>query len=152
MKHHGTILAITFAAFVAAWGCGKSPNTDPVAADGNQLKALDGRVAKLEKELKAAEVARDAARKQANDSENKFKNEQVRALAVEKEREELRDGLKARTAEREALQVQMDGFRKNLKDLLGQVEAASGVLPAPTIPSPAQPAATSTLSLPPPSL
>ena len=53
---------------------------------------------------------------------------------MEKERDALRADLKSRTTERDALQAHFDGFRKNLKDLIGQAEAAQGLPLVPTGP------------------
>ena len=117
MSRTPTILLILFAGFIAAWGCGQSPGTTG--------RSLESRVAKLEQELKASEAARDAARAQAVAAEQKLRQEQSRFAAIEKERNELRDSLRARTTERDQALVQFEGFRKNLKDLLGQVEAAA---------------------------
>jgi hypothetical protein len=113
MTRTQTILAL-LAVVVVAWGCGKTPTGQPAA---NNNKSLEARVAKLEKDLKAAQT-------HASDLDAKFRAEQARGQAIEKERDALRADLTARTTERDTLQVQFDGFRKNLKDLLGQVEAA----------------------------
>jgi chromosome segregation ATPase len=126
-----TILLIVVAGFIAAWGCGQSPSSG---------RSLEARVAKLEQELKASEAARDSARAQAVAAEQKLKQEQARATTVEKE---LRNTLQARTAERDQALAQFEGFRKNLKDLLGQVEAAANTLPATT-----QPTSASTVAVP----
>jgi uncharacterized protein YhaN len=119
MTRTQTLLAL-LAALVVAWGCGKTP-TGPPAANN---KTLESRVAKLEHDLKAAQA-------QASDLDAKFRAEQARGLAVEKERDALRADLKSRTTERDALQAHFDGFRKNLKDLIGQAEAAQGLPAAP---------------------
>jgi septal ring factor EnvC (AmiA/AmiB activator) len=122
MTRTQTLLAL-LAAVAVAWGCAKSP-TGPPAANN---KSLEARVAKLEHDLKAAQT-------QAADLDAKFRAEQARGQAVEKERDALRADLKSRTTERDTLQAQFDGFRKNLKDLIGQAEAAQGLpaTPAPT--------------------
>ncbi|HVK17065.1 MAG TPA: hypothetical protein VM533_08950 [Fimbriiglobus sp.] len=132
-------LLVLLAAVGVAWGCAKAPNAPSVA--GN--KSLESRVAKLEQDLKAAQA-------HAADLDAKFRAEQARGLAVEKERDALRADLKARTGERDTLQVQFDGFRKNLKDLIGQAEAAQGLPAAPAVPtgSPSNPTAVNALPAP----
>jgi uncharacterized protein YhaN len=125
MTRTQTFLAI-LAAVAVTWGCSKAPTGQQASiAPG---KSLESRVAKLEQDLKAAQA-------QASELETKFRAEQARGQAVEKERDELRAGLKTRTAERDALQAQFDGFRKGIKDLLGQAEAAQALPAVPTVPS-----------------
>jgi outer membrane murein-binding lipoprotein Lpp len=124
MTRTQTLLAL-LAVVVAAWGCGKTPTGQPAA---NNNKSLEARVAKLETDLKAAQA-------QAADLDAKFRAEQARGQAVEKERDALRADLKSRTTERDTLQAQFDGFRKNLKDLIGQAEAAQGLPAVPAVPT-----------------
>jgi hypothetical protein len=113
---HGIIVVLA-AALVAVWGCGQSP---PSSAAGS--KSLETRVAKLEQELKAALEARDSAKAQAADLEKKFKAEQAKAVAVEKERDELRLSLKARTTELDTTTAKFNSLHKGLKELIGQME------------------------------
>ncbi len=134
MTRTQTFLAI-LAAVVVTWGCSKAPTGQ--SASSAQGKSLESRVAKLEQELKAAQA-------KAADLEEKFRTEQARGLAAEKERDELRAGLKARTAERDAVQAQYDGFRKSLKDLLGHAEAAQALPAVPVAPA-SQPATVNSL-------
>lgn len=120
---------------LAVLGCAK-PSAPVVAAkpeSSDKLKALEARVAKLETDLHDATTARDAA-------VGKWKVEQSRAVALEKERDAVRQVLAVRTAEKDSLQVQFDGFRKNLKELLGQTETATRPgtdSPANVLPNPA---------------
>ena len=53
------------------------------------------------------------------------------------ERDTLKNEVKARTAERDALQGQYEAFRKNLKELLGTADTAVGAL---NLPAPKPPA------------
>lgn len=113
---HGIIVVLA-AALVAVWGCGQSP---PPAAAGS--KSLETRVAKLEQELKVALDARDAAKAQVVDLDRKLKAEQVRAGGIEKERDELRFSLKARTTELDSATAKFHQLHKGLKELVGQME------------------------------
>ncbi len=127
---HG-ILVVLAAALVAAWGCGQTP---PPSSAGS--KSLETRVAKLEQELKAALDARDAAKAQAADLDRKLKSEQVRLIGVEKERDDLRQTLKARTTELDAATARFNNLHKGLKELVGQMETT--LAPQPGVPASAQ--------------
>ena len=126
-----TILLIIFAGFISAWGCGQ---TTPGAMSSSKLSSLEARVSKLEKDLKATETARDAALAKAADAERRFHSEEARSNCLEKERDSLQANLKARVTEKEQLQTQFDGFRKNLKELVVQMDSASALpLNSPTV-------------------
>ena len=109
------------------WGCAPAPQ--PVVAD----KSVDARVTKLERELKTVQESSAALAAQ-------IKQEQARVLEVEKEREDLRAQLKAKHAERELVQAQYDGFRKGVRELLTQADAAAAPKPTGETP-PTQPVA-----------
>ena len=47
---------------------------------------------------------------------------------VEKERDDLKVQLRAKLNERDTVQAQYDGFRKNMKELMGQADAAAATL------------------------
>jgi chromosome segregation ATPase len=128
-----TAATLVIAGAVLAWGCGTKPTT--AVTDPAKLKSLEARVAKLEAELSAAHAARDQAAARAKLAEEKLAKEIARGLEVERERDGVRADLRVRLAERDALQGQFDGFRKNLRDLLGQADAAATVTPS-TVPSP----------------
>jgi uncharacterized protein YhaN len=139
MTRTQTVLAL-LAAAVVAWGCGKTQTGQPAALAPN--KSLEARVAKLEQDLKAVQT-------QAAEYESRWRAEQARSQAAEKERDALRADLTARTTERDNLQAQYDSFRKNLKELLGQAEAAQALPPVPAVPAgEPTPSAVSTLPAP----
>ena len=99
----------------------------PTAATGGNDRTLETKVAKLEKDLKAlqdeATTARVEAARQIADAAK-----QVADLG--KERDELMTLLTSRTGERDVVQTQYDTFRKELKELVGKMDAAaSGVAP-----------------------
>ena len=95
------------------WGCAPAPQQTPVAD-----KSVDARITKLERELKTVQDSSNALAAQ-------IKQEQARVVEVEKEREDLRAQLKAKHAERELVQSQYDGFRKGVRELLAQADAAA---------------------------
>lgn len=124
MIRAATIVLIIFAGFISAWGCGQ---TTPGAISVSKLSSLESRVSKLEHDLKATETARDAALAKASDAERRFRSEESRSNGLEKERDTLQTNLKARGTEKDQLQTQFDGFRKNLKDLVVQMDSASAL-------------------------
>ena len=123
-------ILLVLAALVVAWGCGQQqqpPTLSISAADKNKLAALEATVAKLEKELKQVQTVRDA-------TQTLLDQQVARGQALERERDGLAAALKSKGAEKDALQGQYDGFRKSLRDLLAQADAAAAptAAPAPT--------------------
>jgi hypothetical protein len=106
------ILPVSLAGLLAVlWGC--TPPT-PVAAD----KTHETRIVQLEKELKSAQEVSFKLAAQ-------LRLEQGKVAQLERERDELALQLKSRTTERDASLAQYDAFRKNIKELLGQADAAA---------------------------
>ncbi len=103
-------LPVLLGVIVALWGC--TPPQNPTAD-----RSLETRVAKLEKELKAAQ-------EQVTTLTAQVRVEQTRTKEVEKEREDLRAALKLRTDDLAKSQGELDSVRKGLRDLLGKVDAA----------------------------
>jgi hypothetical protein len=102
-------------------------------------KSLETKVARLEADLKKAndEIARLSAQVRLDEAKTK---------ELEKERDELRLSLKDRVNERDLALGKLDSFRKNVKDLLGQMDAAVAnpykplpepvtILPPPVLPN-----------------
>ena len=124
MLHSRLLLPMLLLGLVGAlWGCAPASQQAPVAD-----KSVDARVTKLERELKTMQDSSTVLTAQ-------IKLEQARVAEVEKEREDLRAQLKAKHAERDLVQSQYDGFRKGVRDLLAQADAAA--VPKPTGESPA---------------
>lgn len=107
-------VVVALVATLGLWGCARGPAS---SAGAERLKALEQKVAKLEDDFRAASAARDSFRQ-------KLDAQSAQLQLVAKERDELRRVSSTRTAERDALQVQYDQFRKGIRDLLGQAEAA----------------------------
>jgi len=122
MARYWILIAIISVGLLPLWGC--SPTS---TASGD---SLEGRVAKLERDLKALEVARDTAMARAEVAEKKLAEQTNRTKSAERERDELQLTIKARQAEREVMATQFDGFKTKLRDLLGQMETAGLTLPA----------------------
>jgi len=106
----------------------------PTAATGGNDRTLETKVAKLEKDLKAlqdeATKARAEAARQIADAAKQMADAAKQVADLGKERDELKTLLKARTGERDVVQTQYDTFRKELKELVGKMDAAAnGVAP-----------------------
>lgn len=121
---------------LGVYGCARGPGNQPSSDSGTNAK-----VQKLEDDYRAAVAARDQFRQKLTAAEQQQANtqkelEQAKAAAAA-ERTTLQNEVKARTAERDALQVQYETFRKNLKELIGSADAAVGALnlPAPKPPT-----------------
>ena len=107
-KIAGFILVTLF----GVYGCAKGP------ADGTDRgSAPASRTQRLEEDLRAASAARDQLRQKLLAAEE-------RSTQLQKQLEKERAELKARTTERDTIATQYDGFRKNLKELIGQAENA----------------------------
>jgi len=135
MTRSHKVLGFLFVGMLGLYGCARGPATG--AADRASLEA---KVQRLEEDFRAAASARDAFRTRLIAAEDKLviaqkSLEQAAATASQerRERDSVRAELKVRTTERDTLQTQYDGFRKNIKELLGTAEAA---LNAPTNPNP----------------
>jgi hypothetical protein len=133
MPRHYKVVGFLLVLLLGIYGCAKTPGNAAVTDSAETLAKLR----KLEDDYRAATVARDQYRQklsQAEDQQTKTQNEleQTRAAATA-ERESLKSEVKARTTERDALQLQYESFRKNLKELLGSADASIGALnlPAP---------------------
>jgi uncharacterized coiled-coil DUF342 family protein len=109
--------AVLFVSLLGLWGCAQGPNA---TAQAERIKSLEAKTARLEADFRTAAAARDQLRQQLTDSE-----EHVQKLqAVVKERDEVRVQLKLRTGERDQVAAQYDTFRKSIKELIGQADAA----------------------------
>ncbi len=138
------IFGFLFVTLLGVYGCAKAPGT-PAATESTTAAA---KLQKLEEDHRVAVAAGDQFRQKLATSEEQatkakkdleLQLEQTKAAAAI-ERDALKAEVKARTGERDALQSQYDGFRKTLRDMLGNAETAVGQLNLPARQS--QPAAT----------
>jgi septal ring factor EnvC (AmiA/AmiB activator) len=130
------IIGFILVTLLGIYGCAKGPGSTSKDSSSNSAK-----VQRLEDDYRAAVAARDQFRTQLAATEEQHAKvqtelERTRAAAAA-ERDALKGEVKARTAERDALLVQYETFRKNLKDLLGHADAAVGAL---NLPAPKPPA------------
>lgn len=106
------VAAVVAAAVATGWGCTQSPG----ALAGRPSPAA--RLAQLEQELADLKVAQARLAEESAATAAGLRDERERAAGLTRERDELRTGLGARTAERDASRVRLDGFRQELKALL----------------------------------
>ncbi|HZT80682.1 MAG TPA: hypothetical protein VFA26_10685 [Gemmataceae bacterium] len=134
-------LVILVVTIFGVWGCSQGPTHS--AASLERIKALEGKCAKLEDDYRAVAAARDQLKKklaQAESDRARAQQELNQSQAVARERDELRQQLAARTGERDAVQTQFDNFRKGIRNLLGQVEAATPPAGQPAVSAAERPA------------
>jgi septal ring factor EnvC (AmiA/AmiB activator) len=120
MTHSRKSLGFLLVVLLGAYGCAKGPAGSP----DNRLAAAEAKAQRLEEDFRAAAAARDSFRQRLIVAEEKLAQIQSSATQDRKDRDAARAELKARTAERDTLQVQYESFRTNLKELLGQAETA----------------------------
>jgi hypothetical protein len=129
MTRSHKVLGFLFVAMLGLYGWARGPAS---GANGDKA-ALEAKVQRLEEDFRAAAAARDSFRSRLLATEDKLNQtqkslEQANATASQErqERDAARAEVKVRTTERDTLQAQYDGFRKNIKELLGNAEAALG--------------------------
>ncbi len=133
MTNYQKALAVLVVAALGIWGCAQGPAG---GATAEKIRNLEGKVSRLEDDFKAATVARDQFRKKLSEAEAAASQLRLEVEALQpviKERDDLRTQLKTRSTELETVTQQFDGFRKNLRDLLGKTEAALTKPAAPNI-------------------
>ena len=149
----GFLLVTLFGIYGCARGPGDAAQTEKARAE---REATDQRVQRLTEDFRAAAAARDQFRQRLLAAEEKQVQlqRQLEATASERdslrterntlrterdslrtERDAVRNDLKVRTAERDSVANQYDGFRKNVRDMLDQAETTRNTSPgAPTAP------------------
>ena len=110
-------------AALGVWGCARSGPPD--ARETSTSRALEAKIAKLEEELQTAQSARDHLRLKLESMEKERTSIARQLQAATTEKNDLRGQLLSRTSERDALVAQYDNFRKELRNLLGQADAAA---------------------------
>jgi outer membrane murein-binding lipoprotein Lpp len=112
MTRSHKVLGFILVAVFGVYGCAKGPTS----AAGDRA-GLEAKVQRLEEDVKAAAAAREAFRQKAVAAEQQL-------AAQQKQFEQQRESLKARTAERDALQAQHATFIKSLREQLDKAESA----------------------------
>ena len=112
MSRANKALVVLVVATLGLWGCAQGPGN----GSADKIRSLEEKVSKLEDDCKAATSARDGVKKKLAALEEEYVKKQ----------QELDQQIAARTAERDSVQTQFEQFRKNLRTLLGQADAAAG--------------------------
>ena len=126
MNRTQKVTGFLFVALLGVYGCAKPP-----VAEAGGKSSNDAKVQKLEEDLRTAAAARDAFRHKLTQAEERQTTLQRQLAAATVERDGLKGDVKARAAERDALQAHYDTFRKNIKELIGQAESSLGNPSAP---------------------
>jgi hypothetical protein len=134
MTRSHKVLGFLLVAILGIYGCAKTPA-------GGDTRAAETKVQRLEEDFRAAAAARDAFRQQLVQAQERqaqlqrqLEQANAAATAERTQKEAARADLRARTTERDSLQTQYDGFRRTIRDLIGQADAA---MANPTAPLPA---------------
>src|SRR5437879_6265175 len=107
MNRASKALIVVVVATLGIWGCAQGP-TNSHAAQGERLRALEGKCGKLEEDYRAVAGARDQFRKRVaalEEERGKLQQELAVQNAILQERDELRRQVATRTTERDALQT-----------------------------------------------
>jgi chromosome segregation ATPase len=110
------ILTLIGLGLTPLWGC------QPHAASAQAQ--LEARVAKLERDLRALEAARDHAMARADAAERQALEQTRRTQTAERQRDELQAQLKVNRGELEQLGQQFTSFQSRLRDLASEMETA----------------------------
>jgi septal ring factor EnvC (AmiA/AmiB activator) len=99
---------ILFVSMFGLWGCAQGPTA---TAQAERIKSLETKTSRLEADYRATASTRDQLKRQLDQA-----TEQLKQLQVV---------VKERSTERDQLATQYETFRKSIKDLLGQADAAA---------------------------
>lgn len=127
MTRSHKVLGFLLVAIFGIYGCARTPTASPEAK-----AAAEAKVQRLEEDFRAAAAARDSFRArllQAEERQAQLQRQVEQATttaATERaDKESARADLRTRTAERDGLQTQYEGFRRTIRDLLGQADSAA---------------------------
>jgi chromosome segregation ATPase len=115
MSRANKALIVLVVATLGLWGCAQGPSS------AEKISELEEKITKLEDDCKVVTSARDLVKKKLAALEEEHAHKQ----------QELDQLIAARTAERDTAQMQFEQFRKNLRTLLGQADAAAGTIAQP---------------------
>jgi len=125
------LLVIMVVATLGLWGCAQNPTG---SATNARIRDLESRNSKLEDDYRAAVAARDQSRKKLASAEEQRAQlmQQVEQLQlVIRERDELKKQVNVRVGERDALHGQLIQLGRDLQNLAGRIESATGTPLAP---------------------
>ena len=130
------LLVVMVVATLGLWGCAQGPTGMATSA---RIRDLESRIAHLEEDYRAVVTARDQYRKKLAGAEEQRAQQADQLTTLARERDELKQQLNVRGVERDALHNQLVQLGKDLQNLAGKIEAATGT---PMTPPPATSALT----------
>src|SRR5436309_11128918 len=122
-RAHKTLI-ILFVAAIGSWGCSQGEQRTS-ASQEKRIKALEAKIDSLASECRAALQGREEAEQKVADvqKENERLHKQIElARAVVQERDDLKQLVSSRTAERDAYFAQLEELRKGIRTLLTHAE------------------------------
>jgi seryl-tRNA synthetase len=117
MARSRKILGFLLVTLFGAYGCAKGPPDRTEKSTTPEAK-----VQRLEDDYRSVLAAREQLRHKLNAAEERQAQLQKQ---FDQEREALKAEVKSRTAERDSVAFQYDGFRKSLKELIAQAETTA---------------------------
>jgi hypothetical protein len=133
MTRSHKVLGFFFVAILGAYGCARGP----AGASTSQSTSAEAKAQRLEEDFKAATAARDSFRQRllaAEEKQTQLQRQLELATATtnqeRQEKERMKGDLRVRTAERDLVQLQYEGFRKNIRDMLAQADSALSPRPS----------------------
>jgi hypothetical protein len=115
-------------ATLGLWGCAQNPGS---SASSARIRDLESRNAKLEDDYRAVAATRDQLRKKlanADDQRVQLAQQVEQLQVVVRERDELKQQVNMRVGERDALHGQLIQLGKDLQNLAGRIESATGTV------------------------
>jgi uncharacterized coiled-coil DUF342 family protein len=131
MSRAKKLLVVLIVTSLGIWGCAQGQNPNSTSGLAERVRALETKNSKLEDNFRAAAAVRDQLRKKLAAAEEQERLAQQEKQAIEqqiealtRERDELKQQVTQRVAERDQMVTQYEQFRKGIRDLLGQADAA----------------------------
>ena len=129
MSRYHKSLGVLLVAIFGLWGCARGPVSSGHGGD-DKAKMLENRLTKLQDEFKLMHEQKEQLvfkLAESEDAAKKMQDEIQKLNAQLKDRELV---IKNCTKERDTLQIQYDGFVKEIKDAIGKAEAARPIRPS----------------------
>jgi septal ring factor EnvC (AmiA/AmiB activator) len=117
------LLVVMVVATLGLWGCAQNPSGTATSA---RIRDLESRIARLEEDYRVVVTARDQYKRKLVSAEERSAQQADQLKTVARERDELKQQVNARGAERDALQNQLIQLGKDLQSLAVRIESATG--------------------------
>jgi chromosome segregation ATPase len=137
MKRWNMAWVFTLTMLFGVWGCARNNAANTTLTD--RIQSLEAKTIRLDEDFRSASAQRDQFKKKLiaeEDARAQLQLEVEKLQLVVKDLHETKVQLQARTQERDQLVAQYDGFRKNLREILGQADTAMLQLKQPLLATP----------------